>query len=94
MAFYTIISDSNVLLNVRLIIHPPPPQDADGNPVMIGNSCKGVSIYHDYNNDAESQLILWRDIVKISYKKHKFRVKYHPPEVSVCEALYMRRRVQ
>lgn len=48
---------------------------------MIGNSCKGVSIYQDYNSDAESRIIWWRDIVKISYKKHKLRLKYHPPEV-------------
>lgn len=55
-------------------------KDVTGLPVTLGNSCRGIAIYEDYNSDKESRLILWKDIVKISYKTHKFRIKYHPPE--------------
>jgi len=41
--------------------------------VTIGNGCRGVSIYCEEEEDIH---VPWKDIVKISYKKDKFRIIY------------------
>lgn len=45
--------------------------------VTIGNGCKGVSIYCEGQDEIN---IPWKDIVKISYKKDKFRIIYYVPD--------------
>lgn len=49
--------------------------------VTIGNGCRGISVYFDGKEDKDRLHIPWGDIVKISYKRDKFRLIYHPPEV-------------
>ncbi len=51
--------------------------------VTIGNGCKGISVYYEDKKDKDKTHVPWKDIVKISYKKDKFRVIYHPPEVNL-----------
>lgn len=49
--------------------------------VTIGNGCKGISAYYEGKEDKDRLHVPWKDIVKISYKRDKFRIIYHPPEV-------------
>lgn len=48
--------------------------------VTIGNGCKGISVYSGEKEEKELH-VRWRDIVKISYKRDKFRIIFHPAEV-------------
>ena len=52
--------------------------------VTIGCGCRGISIYYEGKDDKDRTRVPWRDIDKISYKRDKFRIIYHPPEVSRC----------
>lgn len=49
--------------------------------VTIGNGCSGISVYYEDKEDKDKMHVPWKDVVKISYKKDKFRIIYHPPEV-------------
>ena len=51
--------------------------------VTIGNGYRGISIYYEDKEDKERTHVPWKNIVKISYKRDKFRIIYHPSEVCV-----------
>lgn len=57
------------------------PDHEDCEMVTIGNGCMGISIYPEGKEDKDRLHVSWADIVKISYKRDKFRMIYHPPEV-------------
>ena len=52
--------------------------DPEGRVVTIGNGCNGISVYYQENDDQPDLHIEWRNIVKISYKRRKFKIRYHP----------------
>ena len=53
-------------------------KDQDGRVVTIGNGCKGISVYY-HEDDGQTDLnIEWRNIVKISYKRRRFKIRFHP----------------
>ena len=52
--------------------------DTEGHVVTIGNGCKGVSVYYQEGDDMQDRHIEWRNIVKISYKRRKFKIRFHP----------------
>ena len=53
-------------------------KDQEGHVVTIGNGCKGISIYYHENDDQSDHHIEWRNIVKISYKRRRFKIRFHP----------------
>ena len=57
------------------------PDHEDCKKVTIGNGCMGISIYFEDKDDKDRLHVSWADIVKISYKRDKFRIIYHLPEV-------------
>jgi len=59
----------------RYGMHLFPAQDEHHTLVLIGTSCHGISIYRD---QTEVFHFPWPHVVKISYKRRKFRIRYRP----------------
>lgn len=53
-------------------------KDPEGRVVTIGNGCKGISVYYHESDSLSDHHIEWRNIVKITYKKRRFKIKFHP----------------
>ena len=53
-------------------------KDSEGHVVTIGNGCKGISIYYDEDDDQQELHVEWRNVVKISYKRRQFKIRFYP----------------
>ena len=65
-------------------------QDDHSNACLVANGFHGIQIFQERER---IHFFKWPNIVKISYKRRKFRIKYHPvnsdDEVSVSSSVNM-----
>lgn len=61
----------------RPSLPPSLPQDEHHTLVQLGTSCRGISIYRE---QTEVMQFPWPNVVKISYRRRKFRIRHRPTD--------------